>query len=235
MDGVTGSPFNGAMAFEGDVATFPVGDLLAWLAQRRATGVLSLTRRLTARRFHLRAGQVRLVSSSEQEMLLGHLLVERALLGRDALAQTLASRGRSRARLGRLLAREGLVTPAQLQSILGEKTRRLLADAITWDEGRFFYEPDDDRVAGGARGRRARSEDQRAVAVVVDLGAALEQIRRDAAARPGAGTASGDIDDAYLDIDDGDVVETSLAAEATAGDAPEAAHDDPPDGAGQPH
>ena len=53
------------MAFEGDVATFPVGDLLAWLAQRRATGVLSLTRRLTARRFHLRAGQVRLVSSSE--------------------------------------------------------------------------------------------------------------------------------------------------------------------------
>jgi len=66
------------MAFEGDVATFPVGDLLAWLAQRRATGVLSLTRRLTARRFHLRGGQVRLVSSSEQEMLLGQLLVERA-------------------------------------------------------------------------------------------------------------------------------------------------------------
>jgi len=189
------------MAFEGDVATFPVGDLLAWLAQRRATGVLSLTRGLTARRFHLRAGQVRLVSSSEQEMLLGQLLIERALLGPDALAQTLASRGRSRARLGRLLARGGLVTPAQLQAILAEKTRRLLADAISWDEGRFFYEP----AADSVRRRRARSEDQRAIAVVVDLAEALEEIRRNAAQRPAA--AAGDETDSCLDVDDGDVVE----------------------------
>jgi hypothetical protein len=195
------------MAFEGDVATFPVGDLLAWLAQRRATGVLSLTRRLTARRFHLRAGQVRLVSSSEQEMLLGQLLIERSLLGPDALAQTLASRGRSRARLGRLLARGGLVTPAQLQKILAEKTRRLLADAVTWEEGRFFYEAADELGADSVPGRRARREDQRAIAVVVDLAAALEEIRRNAAEPRVAGDHDADAD-GYLDIDDGDVVET---------------------------
>jgi hypothetical protein len=212
------------MAFEGDVATFPVGDLLAWLAQRRATGVLSLTRRLTARRFHLRKGQVRLVSSSEQEMLLGQLLVERAMLGPDALAQTLASRGRSRARLGRLLTRGGLVTPAQLQAILAEKTRRLLADAITWGDGRFFYEAADEGATATDQRRRARSEDQRAVAVAVDLAAALEQIRRevaerrvaDADARAHADGESGG--ESYLDIDDGDVVEALVAA-----------GDDPPD------
>jgi len=209
------------MAFEGDVATFPVGDLLAWLAQRRATGVLSLTRRLTARRFHLRAGQVRLVSSSEQEMLLGQLLIERAILGPEALAQTLASRGRSRARLGRLLARGGLVAPAQLQAILAEKTRRLLADAITWQEGRFFYEAADEDAGETVRRRRARSEDQRAVAVVVDLAGALEQIRSEAEAHPDAGADGGK----YLDIDDGDVVET-VPAPQEAGDA---AADETPD------
>lgn len=215
------------MAFEGDVATFPVGDLLAWLAQRRATGILSLTRRLTARRFHLRAGQVRLVSSSEQEMLLGQLLVERAMLGPEALAQTLASRGRSRARLGRLLARGGLVTPAQLQAILAEKTRRLLADAITWQDGRFFYDAVDETAPDTVRRRRARSEDQRAVAVVVDLASALEQIRREAAERPVAdATADAERDGGgYLDIDERDVVETVLAAEATIPETP----DDPPD------
>jgi hypothetical protein len=216
------------MAFEGDVATFPVGDLLAWLAQRRATGVLSLTRRLTARRFHLRTGQVRMVSSSEQEMLLGQLLVERALLGPDALAQTLASRGRSRARLGRLLTRGGLVTPAQLQAILAEKTRRLLADAMTWEDGRFFYEAADE-AAGDTVRRRARSEDQRAVAVVVDLAAALEEIRREAAERRAAET-SADAEahadsNGYLDIDEGDVVEAMLTSEA----ARDGAADDPPD------
>jgi hypothetical protein len=217
------------MAFEGDVATFPVGDLLAWLAQRRATGVLSLTRRLTARRFHLRAGQVRLVSSSEQEMLLGQLLVERALLGPDALAQTLASRGRSRARLGRLLARGGLVTPAQLQAILAEKTRRLLADAMTWQDGRFFYEATDETAPETVRRRRARSEDQRAVAVVVDLAAALEQIRREAAERPVADSPARA--EGYLDIDEGDVVETVLTAEAPR----DRAADEPPDDPGQIH
>lgn len=220
------------MAFEGDVATFPVGDLLAWLAQRRATGVLSLTRRLTARRFHLRAGQVRLVSSSEQEMLLGQLLIERAMLGPDALAQTLAARGKSRARLGRLLARGGLVTPAQLQAILAEKTRRLLADAITWDEGRFFYEAADEMGSETVRRRRARSEDQRAVAVVVDLAAALEQIRREAAEQRGR-LADAEMDayadaDGYLHIEEGDVVEAVLASERPrereAGETPD---DDP--------
>ncbi len=221
------------MAFEGDVATFPVGDLLAWLAQRRATGVLSLTRRLTARRFHLRAGQVRLVSSSEQEMLLGQMLIERALLGPDALAETLASRGRSRARLGRLLARGGLVTPAQLQAILAEKTRRLLADAITWDEGRFFYEAADEPAAASERRRRTRSEDQRAVAVVVDLATALEQIRRDAAEHRAAKDGNGDVaTDGYLDIDDADVVETVLATGA-AGD--ETGDDAPDDDASRTH
>ena len=161
-------------------------------------------------------------------MLLGLLFFERALLGRDALALRLAARGRARARLGRLLARGGLVTPAQVQAILGEKTRRLLADAITWDEGRFFYEAADEPAAASERRRRARSEDQRAVAVVVDLATALEQIRREAAERHAASTAGSDADvatDGYLDIDDGDVVETALATGAP-GDEP---GDDAPD------
>src|SRR5207249_3287487 len=121
----------------------------------------------------------------------------------------LASRGRSRARLGRLLARGGLVTPAQLQEILAEKTRRLLGDAINWRDGRFFYESVDETAPDAVRRRRARSEDQRAVAVVVDLAAALEQILREAAEGRAAGPGShadGQSDaDGCLDIDDGDV------------------------------
>src|SRR5215831_18888314 len=109
MDAPARSPFNGGMALEGDVETFPLRELFAWLAGRSATGVLTLSRGMTIRRFHLSKGHVRLVSSSEQEMLLGHLLIERKLLGPEALEQALAGRGRSRTRLGRLLLRGGLV------------------------------------------------------------------------------------------------------------------------------
>jgi hypothetical protein len=195
------------MAFEGDVATFPVHDLLSWLAARGATGVLSLTRGMTARRFHLRGGQVRMVSSSEQEMLLGQLLIERKLLDADALAKALAGRGRSRARLGRLLTRGGLVAPHELQAILAEKVRRLLADALTWDEGRFFYEDVAHTLSDSEETRRrARREDKQAIAVAVDLRAALDQIRQESAiatARAAADTVADVI------IDDSDVVESA--------------------------
>ena len=200
------------MAFEGDVATFPVRDLLSWLAERGATGILSLTRGMTTRRFHLRAGQVRMVSSSEQEMLLGQLLVDRKLLDAGALAKALAGRGRSRARLGRLLTRGGLVAPHELQAILGEKVRRLLADALTWDQGRFFYEDVERPVSDDHETRRrARREDHRAIAVTVDLRAALQQIRQEAVPLPAA-VAAAEVADVI--IDDSDVVES---APATAG------------------
>jgi hypothetical protein len=168
------------MALQGDVGTFPLGELFAWLARSRATGVLTLTRGMTIRRFHLRAGAIRLVSSSEQEMLLGQLLVERALVTPETLNETLARRTRSRARLGRLLMRGARVAPGELEAILAEKVRRLLADALTWSEGRFFYE-------APASARRARP---REIAVTVDLQTALEQIQTGVA------------------VDDGDVIES---------------------------
>ena len=203
------------MAFEGDVATFPVHDLLTWLARRGATGILSLTRGMTTRRFHLRTGQVRLVSSSEQEMLLGQLLVERHLLDAEALAKALAGRGRSRARLGRLLTRGGLVAPRELQAILEEKVRRLLADAVTWEQGRFFYEDAAARHDNEEAQRHARREDKRAIAVAVDLKSALEQIRLDADARLTP------IAERYVVIDDSDVVESAPARHDPPAEAPE--------------
>jgi len=186
-----------SMALEGDVGTFPLADLFAWLARSRATGTLTLARGMTIRRFHLRRGRVRMVSSSEQEMLLGHLLVERRLLTREALDETLAGRGRSRARLGRLLMRGGLVSAEELQEILVEKVRRLLGDALTWSEGRFHYEaaaasPDRDEVP-----RRARRGE---IAVAVDLKAALAQLRRDGSPAEAA--------DSWVVVDDSDVIES---------------------------
>jgi hypothetical protein len=156
------------MALEGDVGTFPPCDLFAWLADRRATGVVTLTRGMTIRRFHLRGGRVRLVSSSEQEMLLGQLLLERNLLDAAALARALEGRRRSRAHLGRVLLRGGLVAPEDLRGILAEKVRRLLADALTWTDGRFLFEP------GPAPARGA-------IAVSIDLRFVLDQVLADRA------------------------------------------------------
>jgi len=128
------------MSLEGDVETVPVPDLLGWLARRRASGILSLSRGMVVRRFHLRAGRVVLASSSEEQTLLGRLLLERGLIAEPALRDALAARGRAPTRLGKALERAGLVSRAELSGVLAEKVWRLLEDAMAWPDGRFFFD-----------------------------------------------------------------------------------------------
>jgi hypothetical protein len=52
------------MPLEGDLETMAVAELLGWLAERRATGQLTMTQGMVARRFHLRGGRVMLASST---------------------------------------------------------------------------------------------------------------------------------------------------------------------------
>jgi hypothetical protein len=135
------------MALQGDVRTIPVRELLAWLARRRATGTLSLSRGMEVWRFQLRAGRVEMATSSARESMLGRLLVERGLIDEDQLASAL-KRGQVGARLGRTLTRAGLVSPAALTEVLAHKMERLLGEALTWTEGRFYF---DDEARPGRR------------------------------------------------------------------------------------
>jgi hypothetical protein len=100
-------------------------------------------------------------SSSEEETLLGRLLVERGLIDDAQLASALTARGSSRARLGKALIEEGLVSAKDLAKVLAEKVQLLVEDALGWTDGRFFF---DDRTAPK---RRA------GVAAIVDLEALL--------------------------------------------------------------
>jgi hypothetical protein len=128
------------MALQGDVTTVPVRELLGWLAQRRASGTLSLSRGMVVWRFQLRDGRVELSSSAARESMLGHLLVERGLLTEAQLADALAQGRHRRARLGKTLVRAGLVSPEQLAQVLAAKAESLLEEALGWTEGRFFFD-----------------------------------------------------------------------------------------------
>jgi hypothetical protein len=178
------------MALQGDVATIPLRDLLGWLAARRASGTLSLSRGMVAWQFHLREGRVLLASSSAKETLLGRLLVERGLIDETQLASALDRCRRSRARLGRTLTRAGLVKASELSRVLAEKAQRLLEEALTWGDGRFFF---DDTALPRRRP---------AVATTFDLAALLER----AVARVADAHAVTDAD--VIEITDLDTLDT---------------------------
>lgn len=128
------------MALQGDVKTIALREVLGWLADSRASGILSLSRGLVVRQFHLRRGRVTLSASTDQEMLLGRLLVERGIVDRERLQEALAARRGKHLRLGAILARAGAVSTDALREILTEKARRLLLDVLSWSEGAFFFD-----------------------------------------------------------------------------------------------
>jgi hypothetical protein len=128
------------MALQGDVTTVPVRELLGWLARRRASGTLSLSRGMVAWRFQLRAGRVVMASSAEKDSMLGRLLVERGLIDEAQLAAALEKGRRSRARLGKTLERAGMVSAGVLAEVLSAKVERLLEEALSWTEGRFYFD-----------------------------------------------------------------------------------------------
>jgi hypothetical protein len=130
------------MPLEGDLETMAVAELLGWLAERRATGQLTMTQGMVARRFHLRGGRVMLASSTEEGHLLGRMLVEEGLIEEGHLQGVLGSRAQSmtRARLGKELVEAGLVSADDIALTLNRKVHRLLADALTWRAGRFHFD-----------------------------------------------------------------------------------------------
>jgi hypothetical protein len=95
---------------------------------------------MIVRQFHLQRGRVTLSGSTDQELLLGHLLVERGIVGRAQLQDALATREGSRLRLGAVLTRAGMVSASALRAVLTEKGRRLLLDVLGWTEGDFFFD-----------------------------------------------------------------------------------------------
>jgi hypothetical protein len=114
-------------------------------------------------RFQLRDGRVELASSAARESMLGNLLVERGLLTEGELALALAECRRRHTRLGQTLVRAALVSPEQIFDVLAAKAEGLIEDALSWTEGRFFF--DDEAV--GRRRPTLRTD--------VDLGAVIDR------------------------------------------------------------
>lgn len=187
---------------QGDVATLPVRELFGWLARTRASGRLSLSRGMAARRFHVANGEVMLVSASDSESRLGQLLVERRLMTQAALRKALSVPREGEARLGQTLVESGLISRTVLGVVLAESIERLLVDTLAWTDGQFHF----DEAALPSRAE--------AIPAAVSLADVLD--RPVVAARPVKGRPP--VRDA-VPVEDADVLESAPIAVAGASSA----------------
>ena len=106
------------MSFAGDLSTFDLFDLLAWVHGRRRSGTLVMTRLSTKKRLAFRDGALQRSSSNDPRETIGQALVRERLIKEEALFTALLKQETDPRRLGEILVGDGLLTEPQLMKTL---------------------------------------------------------------------------------------------------------------------
>ena len=127
------------MGFSGDIRTFDIFDLLAWVHGRRQSGTLVLTRRSTKKRFAFRDGALHGSSSNDPRETIGQALVRDGLISEEALFKALLKQEKDNRRLGQILMGERLLGEEQLMRTLRGNALTQVYDVFLWADGRFDF------------------------------------------------------------------------------------------------
>lgn len=124
----------------GDFSTMPLKDLVAYLGNRRASGVLRVVRGEVQRNVHLREGHVVRAASNQVREFFGQFLVNMGYLTQEQFERALSTQRETKILPGKILVMTGLVTEEAVRNALSMKCRETLLDAFRWEEGEFLFD-----------------------------------------------------------------------------------------------
>jgi Domain of unknown function (DUF4388) len=128
------------MSFGGDLVTFDLFDLLAWVMGRKKAGLLQMSRLSTKKRFGFLDGLVQWSGSNDPRETSGQALVRDGLIGEEALFRALLKQETDKRRLGEILIGDKLLTEEQLMQTLHRNAEAHLHELFLWPDGRFEFD-----------------------------------------------------------------------------------------------
>lgn len=144
----------------GSLRTFPVEDLLAWLARRAPGGALTLERGVVVRELTLDGDRLTQARSNIPGEQLGQLLLGRKLIDEAGLAEAFRVQAQTGVLLGKILVMTDVLDEGALRAVVEGKIEEAVSDLLTWTEGDFRFDP-------------VRSHGGHEVEVAVELAGAL--------------------------------------------------------------
>lgn len=127
------------MAFEGNLQTMTVADLLQWAANGRQTGTIRISRAEVTKRIFIEKGVIVSCTSTDPREFLGHFLVSHGAIAEQDLQIGMTEQERTGNLLGQVLLEGGFITADQLNEMLRLKAEEAIFDLFTWDEGEFLF------------------------------------------------------------------------------------------------
>jgi hypothetical protein len=122
----------------GDLASISIADILTLLSMSRKTGLLTCRRQSAEKGIYWSNGEITFSVSNLPEDSLGEFLVTRGRLGRVDLERA-SQKVSARLRLGKVLVREGLLTPHDLWWAVQTQVQEIIYSLFQWQEGSFDF------------------------------------------------------------------------------------------------
>lgn len=127
------------MAFEGNLETMPVADLLQWASNGRLTGTLRVANAEITKMIYIRKGVIVSCTSTDPREFLGHFLVSQGAIDEADLQGAIIDQDRFNGMLGQLLVQRGAITEERLNEMLRLKAEEAIFDLFTWTTGQFLF------------------------------------------------------------------------------------------------
>lgn len=127
------------MAFEGNLETMPVADLLQWASNGRQTGTVRVSNAETTKMIYIRDGVIVSCTSTDPREFLGHFLVSQGAIDESDLQGAIIDQDRFSGMLGQLLIQRDALTEERLNEMLRLKAEEAIFDLFTWTEGQFMF------------------------------------------------------------------------------------------------
>jgi len=131
------------MAFEGNLETMPVTDVLQWAANGRLTGTIRITRGEITKMIYIQKGKIVSCTSTDPKEFLGHFMVSKGVITETDLQEAFISQDRFSGLLGQILVKQGAIDEKILEEMLRLKAEEAIFELFTWVEGRFLFHQDE--------------------------------------------------------------------------------------------
>ncbi len=125
---------------EGVIGATTVPQLFHKLWLRRATGVLTVSARAISKSVDFEKGCVQFASSTDRDDRFNHTLLRAGVISLKDLMHVLEVALASSDRLGEVMVRWNLITPAEAEKWVKVQVRRILVSIFNWTEGSFRFE-----------------------------------------------------------------------------------------------
>lgn len=129
------------MSIRGSLRTMSIQDVLDWIDNRRLVGHLTVERGDSVHAFHFDEGVITSASSNLPGEHLGQLLMSRGLVNETQLSEAFKVQADTGVFLGKVLLMIGVLSETALREVLELKVGEAICDILSWDGGRFVFEP----------------------------------------------------------------------------------------------